>query len=98
MLNHSLAGQWQGLPIDWNVMVENFGPIEDSNLDNIPQKTRTSALQSKKFTLTANSSPGTSHTNIPSKRPPPKGGAHSRKHLMLAMTFPGSSLKSWQDV
>jgi lipopolysaccharide biosynthesis glycosyltransferase len=38
MLNHTLAGQWQGLPIDWNVMVENFGPMEDSDLDNITPK------------------------------------------------------------
>jgi len=38
MLNYCLAGQWRELPIEWNVLVENFGPIDDSDLDNVSPK------------------------------------------------------------
>ena len=32
MLNYCLAGQWQPLPISWNVMVDLFSVIDDADL------------------------------------------------------------------
>lgn len=32
MLNYCLAGQWQPLPINWNVMVDLFSSIDDADL------------------------------------------------------------------
>lgn len=35
MLNYCLAGQWQKLPIEWNMLVDNYGPIASDDLEDI---------------------------------------------------------------